>query len=68
MSTKVYHWEVNWPQVLLASALASGASTFLLAGDVSPNISDLAIGMGLLVAAELSASYILFQLATRHKN
>ena len=68
MSTKVYHWEINWPQVLLTSALASSVSTFVLAGDVAPNLSDLVIGLGLLVAAELTASYMLFSLATRHKN
>jgi hypothetical protein len=68
MSTKVYHFEINWPQVLLSSAMASAASTFILAGDVAPNLSDLVIGTGLLAAAELAASYILFSLSTRHKN
>ena len=68
MSTKVYHWEINWPQVLLTSALASAVSTFLIAGDVPPNMSDLMIGLGILAGAELAASYLLFSLATRHKN
>lgn len=68
MSTKVFHFDINWPQVLLSSALASAASTFILAGDVAPNLSDLVIGTGLLAAAEIAASYILYMLATRHKN
>jgi len=67
MSSKVYHFEINWAQVLLSSAMASGASAFLLSGDVPVNLSDIFIGMLLLVGAELAASYTLFRLATRHK-
>lgn len=68
MSTKAHHLEIDWPQNILAAALASAVSTFILAGDIPPNLSDLAIGMGLLLASQLAASYILHSLSTRHGN
>ena len=67
MSTKLQHFEINWPQVLLSSSITSALSTFVLAGDVTPNLQDIFIGMMLLVGAELAASFLLFKLQTRHK-
>lgn len=67
MSTKVRHTDIDWPQVLLSAALASATSTFLLAGEVRPNMTDLLIGIGILVGAELTANYILYSLTTRHQ-
>lgn len=68
MSTRAYHLDINWPETLLSAALASGVSTFLLAGDVPPNLSDIVIGVGVLVGAQMAANFILHNLATRHKN
>lgn len=67
MSTKVHHFEVNWPKSLLSGAIASATTTFILAGDVSPNLSDIFMGLLIIVGSEIAASYILFSLSTRHK-